>query len=122
MLGDDAPVPADYDAIRVGMNLYRTPDGTRRHRVLVVVEPDQAGLGDRCRHRVEAVEAARVGHKLRPLVLEHLPDRLLGQLRMAMRLGIGNALIEQPGVHLLVALEPEPRGEEALAHGAGSRS
>ena len=33
-----------------------------------------------------------------------------------MRLGVGDASVEQPGVELLVALEPEPRREEALAH------
>src|SRR6266550_801175 len=49
------------------------------------------------------------------LRLEHLPDRLLGQLRMAMRFGVGDAFIEQPGVHLVVGLEPQPRREEALA-------
>ncbi len=43
-----------------------------------------------------------------------LPDRLLGQLRMAMRFGIGDAFIEQPGAHLVVALEPQPGREEAL--------
>ena len=32
-----------------------------------------------------------------------------------MRLGIGDAFIEQPGVHLVVALEPQPRREEPLA-------
>jgi hypothetical protein len=46
MLGDYASVLADYDAIRIGMNLNRTPDRTRRHRVLVVVEAHQAGLRD----------------------------------------------------------------------------
>src|SRR5258708_1863471 len=43
-----------------------------------------------------------------------LPDRLLGQLRMAMRFGIGDAFIERPGAHLVVAVEPQPGREEAL--------
>src|SRR5216683_8069901 len=34
---------------------------------------------------------------------------------MAMRLGVGDAFIEQPGVHLVIGLEPQPRCEEALA-------
>ena len=33
-----------------------------------------------------------------------------------MGLGMGDAAVEQPGVHLLVALEPQTRREEALAH------
>ena len=44
MLGDNAPVLADYDTIRIGVNLNRTTDSTGRHRVLVVVEAHQAGL------------------------------------------------------------------------------
>ena len=32
-----------------------------------------------------------------------------------MRLGIGDAFIKQPGVHLVVGLEPQPRREEPLA-------
>jgi hypothetical protein len=33
-----------------------------------------------------------------------------------MRLGVSDALIEHPGVQLVVALEPKPRREEPLAH------
>ena len=116
MLGDDPPVLADHDAVGIGMDFDRTPDRAGGHRVFVVVEAHQAGLRDRCRHRMEAVEPARIGNELRPLRLEHLPDRLLGQLRMAMRLGVGDALVEQPGIQLVVALEPQPRREEALTH------
>src|SRR6202790_5279418 len=114
MLGDNAPVLADHNAIRIGMDLDRPADRAGRYRVLVVVEPHQAGLRDRCRHRMEAVEPAGIGNELRPLYLEHLPDRLFGQLRMAMRPGVGDAFIEQPAIHLVVGLEPQPWREEAL--------
>src|SRR2546421_8634004 len=97
------------------MDFDRTPYGVCHHRVFVVVEAHQAGLRDRRRHCVEAVEPTGIGNKLWPLRLEHLPDRLLTQLRMAMRLGIGNAPVGEPGIHLLVALEPQARREEALA-------
>ncbi|MEA2907485.1 MAG: hypothetical protein QOI12_4872 [Alphaproteobacteria bacterium] len=116
MFGHDPPVLADHDAVRIGMDLDRTPDSTGGHGVFVVVEAHQAGLGDRCRHCVEAVEPARIGHQLGTLGLEHLPDRLLGQLRMAMRLGVGDAFVEQPGVQFVKVLEPQPRREEAFAH------
>src|SRR3954468_4694473 len=89
MLSDDPPVLADYDAICISMNLDRTSDRTGRHRVLVVVEPHQACLRDRRLHRVESIELASIGNELRPLRLEHFPDRLLGQLWMAMHLGVG---------------------------------
>src|ERR1700681_679885 len=114
MLSDDPPVLADYDAIRIGMNLDRTPDRTGRHRVSIVVEAHQTGLRDRCRHCVESIEPAGIGNELRPLHLEHLPHRLLGKLWVAMRLGVSDAFIEQPSVQFVVVLEPQPRREEAL--------
>ena len=116
MLGDDPPVLADHDALGIGVNLDRAPDRAGGHRVLVVVEAHQAGLRDRCRHRMEAVEPAGIGNQLRPLRLEHLPDRLVGQLRMTMGLGVSDALVEQPGVQLVKVPEPQPRREEPLAH------
>src|SRR5215217_6488397 len=64
---------------------------------------------------MEAIEPASIGNELRPFRLEHLPDRLLGQLRMAMRLGVGDAPISEPRVHLVVGFEPQPWCEEALA-------
>src|SRR6266568_116585 len=116
MLSDDPPVLADHDVVGIGVNLDRPSDRARRHRVLVVVEANQAGLRDRRRYRMEAVEPTRIGNELRPLRLEHLPDRLVDQLRMAMRLGVGDAFVEQPGVQLVKVLEPQPGREEALAH------
>ena len=64
---------------------------------------------------MEAVETAGGGNELWPLDLKYFPDRLICELRMAMRLGIGDALIEQPGVQLVVVFEPQPRCEEAFA-------
>ena len=37
---------------------------------------------------------------------------------MGMGLGVGDAPVDQPGVQFVVALEPQPRREEALAHEA----
>ena len=65
---------------------------------------------------MEPVEAAAIGNELGPLLLEHLPDRLAGPLGMGMRLGPGDAFVHEPGVQLVVALEPQPRREEALTH------
>ena len=33
-----------------------------------------------------------------------------------MRLGVGDAFIQKPGVHLVIGLESQPRREEALTH------
>jgi hypothetical protein len=98
MLRNDAPVLTDHDAIGIGLNFDRAPDGAGRDRVLVVVEAYQAGLGDRCRHRVEAVKPTGIGNELGALGFEHIPYRLIGQFRMSMNLGVGNAFVEQPGV------------------------
>src|SRR5215471_4921648 len=35
---------------------------------------------------------------------------------MVMRFGVGDAFIEQPGVHLVIGLEPQPWCKEALTH------
>src|ERR1700685_1293289 len=78
MFSNDPPVLADHDAVGIGMDFDWTTDCTGRHRVLVVVEAHQAGLRDRCRHRVESIEPAGIGNELWPFRLEHLPDRLLG--------------------------------------------
>jgi hypothetical protein len=45
MFGDDPPVLADYDAVRIGMNLDRASHRAGSYRVFVV-EAHQAGLRD----------------------------------------------------------------------------
>jgi len=56
MLADDRTVLADHDAIGVSLDLDRPADGARADRVPVVVEANEAGLGDRGLGRVEPVE------------------------------------------------------------------
>src|SRR6476646_8204361 len=67
---------------------------------------------------MEAIEAPTAGDELRPLLLEHLPHRPVGAFGMRMGRGVGDALVQQPGVQLVVALHPQPWREEALAHQA----
>jgi hypothetical protein len=55
--------------------------------------PAPRGIRRTGRHRERASAAP----------LEHLPDRLLG-LRMPVRLGVGDALVQQPGVQLVEVL------------------
>jgi hypothetical protein len=106
VFGYDPAVLADHDAVGIGMNLDRTPDGAGRHRVLVVVEAHQAGLRDRRRHGVEAIEPAGIGNEPWPLHLEHFPDRPVCKLRMAMRLGVGDAPVGEPDVQFVIVFEP----------------
>jgi predicted acylesterase/phospholipase RssA len=62
MLGNDPPVLSDHDAVGIGVNLDGTPYRAGRHRVFVVIEAHQAGLRDRCRHRIEAIEPPGIGN------------------------------------------------------------
>ena len=86
MVADNPAILPDLDPVVIGADLDRAAKRTRRDRVLVVVEPYEAGLGDRGRHGMEAVEAARIGHERRPLGLEHLPHGPIPEL------GVGWAL------------------------------
>src|SRR6516164_1599730 len=106
MLADNCTLLADHNAIGIGLDLDRPSHGTRGDRVFVVVEPHQAGLRDRRLRRMEPVEWSRNLHELRPLRLESLPDRAVGQFGMLMRFGVGDASVERPGVQLLVARHP----------------
>src|SRR6478735_2573747 len=65
---------------------------------------------------MEAIEPTRIRHELGSLGLEDLPDGPVGELWMPMRLGMGNAFIEQPGVQLVERLESQSRGEEPFAN------
>ena len=65
---------------------------------------------------MESIEAAAIGNEVWPLFLEDLPDSAVGALWMGMRLRVGDAFIQQPGVQLVERLEPQARREEALAH------
>src|SRR6185369_17046630 len=112
---DDPSVLSDHDAICISMHFDRTTDRACDHGVFVVVEADQTGLGDRRWHGMESIEPAGIGNQLWPLCLEYLPDRPIGELRMPVCLGIGNAPVGKPGVHLVEALEAQPRREEPLA-------
>ena len=67
---------------------------------------------------MEPVKGPGIGYEACPLSLEHLPDRLVSHLRVRMRLGPGDAAIEQPGIQFRVAPEPQPRREEPPPHHA----
>ena len=83
----DGAVLADDDPLGIGVDLDRTPDRTGHHGVAVVVKAHEAGLRDRGRQRVEAIEAPGIGHEPGALGLEHGPDRLVRDLGVAVSLG-----------------------------------
>ena len=94
VLGNDASILTDHDAIGIGLNLDRTPDSAGCDRVFVIVEAHQTGLRNRRRHGMESVKPAGIGNELGAFGFEHFPDRLIDQLRMAMCLGVGDAFVE----------------------------
>jgi hypothetical protein len=116
MLANEPAILAQLDPIGIGADLDRSPHGAGRDGVAVVVEADQAGLGHRRRDGMEAVEPPGIGNEARALRLERLPHGPVRELGMTVGLGVGDRLVEQPGVQLLIALRPDARREEALAH------
>ena len=74
MLADHPPILPDLDPLGVGPDLDRTTDRRGRDRVFVAVEAHEAGLGDRRRHRMEAVEPAGVADEVR--IIGHDAARL----------------------------------------------
>src|SRR3954451_25286657 len=118
MFADNMTVLAQFNPVRIRPDLNRSADGACGHRVAVVVEAHQAGLGHRGRYGMEPVKPPGIAHQARPLRLEDLPDRLLALFRMTVRPGMGNAFVEQPGVQFVVARHPQPWAEEPLAHQA----
>ena len=61
---------------------------------------------------MEPVEETAVFNQLAAPLLEHIPDRSFRLLDVTMRLGVGDALVMQAGVQLLVGLEAQSRCEE----------
>jgi hypothetical protein len=79
MFADDPAVLSDHNTIGIGVNINGAPHRTGAHRILVVVETHQSGLG-RWR-RVESIKPAGIGHKPRALRLVDIPDRPLAARR-----------------------------------------
>ena len=65
---------------------------------------------------MESVEAPGIGNKVWALFLEDLPDGFVRQLRMLAASGRCDALVQQPGIQFLVALDPDAGREEPLAN------
>lgn len=61
---------------------------------------------------MEAIERADIGDQARPLGLKHLPNRLVRDVGMLVRLGMGDASVLEPGIQLGVGFELRPRHEE----------
>ena len=116
MLADNLAILPDDDPVGIGMNVDGTANGAGQNRVFVGVKAHKARLRHRRRHGMEAVKATRIDNQLGPFFLKAIPNRSVGQFRMAVGFGICNALIQKPAIEFIVALHPQPWREEPLAH------
>lgn len=112
MSAHDLSVLPAFKAIGISSDLYRPPNRASVDRVTVLVEPHEAGLGDGGRDGMESVKRSDIRDQARPLGLEHLPDRLVRNVGVPVRLGVGDASVLQPSVQLRIGSEPRPRHEE----------
>ncbi len=95
------------------MDVDRPADGAGAHRVFVVVEAHQAVLRHRARQR-GSCRPATIGDEDWPFRLKYLPHGLIRSFRVRVRLGVGNILVGQPGVQLIVGFDPKARREKTL--------
>ena len=102
---NDLPILPAFQSICVGTDLNRTTNRASINRVTVVIEPDQTGLGHRCRDRVESIKGADIWDQAGALFLEHFPDGLVAHLGMFVRLGVGDAAILKPSIQFSVGFE-----------------
>lgn len=109
----DTILPYD-DAVGISMDLGWAANGSRQHRIFVVVETHEASFADRGLYRVEAIELAGIADQMGLLLFEHLPDRALRLIDMLMSPGVTDAFVQQPAVQLIVGFEAQPRREEAF--------
>lgn len=112
MAGDNLTILPAFQPVGIGAYLDRTADRTGIDRVAVLVEAHEAGLGDGSRDGMEAVERADIGHQARALLCKHLPDRLVRNVGVPVRLGIGNAPVLEPGIQLGKGFELRAGHEE----------
>ena len=61
---------------------------------------------------MEAVERADIGHHAWTLLLEHLPDRLVRDVGMFVRLGVDDASVLEPGIQFGIGPELRPGHED----------
>ena len=116
MLADDPAVLAHHDAIGIGADLDRPADRAAlppstcccRSAPGRSWRPTPAPHGSRRTGRHRERGFGRSASNTSQIVCSR-------ELGMPVRLGVGDALVEQPGVQLVVALHPQPRREEPLA-------
>jgi len=105
MAPHDLSVLPAFQAIGIGSDLDRPANRAGVGRVTVLVEPHEAGFGNRRGDGMESIERADIGHQAQPLFFEHFPDRLVRNIGVPVRLGMGEAPVFEPGVQFGKGLE-----------------
>jgi hypothetical protein len=118
MFSNNGTILTDDDAIGIGLYLHRPPNGARGDEVSDVIKAHKTGLRYRCCAGMKAIETASACNQMRPFGFKHLPDRLIGYLRMLVGFGVSNRFIEQQAVQLFKALDPQDGCEEPLTNQA----
>ncbi len=112
MAGHDLTVLPAFQPVGIGADLDRPSDRTGVDRVTVLVEPHEAGFGHRRGNGMESVERVDIRHQARTLFFENFPDRLVREVRVPVRLGVGETAIVEPGVQFRIRFALRPWHEE----------
>ena len=102
MLPDGPAVLSQVDAVGIGTDFDRSANSVGSDRIPVVVEPHEAGPGDRRRHGMEPVEATRISDKAGTFRLKHFPDRPVTQFDFPEVHGRCDLAVVDAGVKLVL--------------------
>lgn len=94
------------DALGMRANPPHLTVGVAIDAVAIMIGHDEAVRGGALRLIDKANESTAQRHRSRPLPLEHLADHAVLELEMPGSFGIGNALILEPGVDLVMPKAP----------------
>ena len=112
MASHDPSILPAFQTVGIGADLDGPANRAGVDRVTVLVEPHETGFGHRRGDGMESVERADIRHQVRTLLFEHLPDRLVRDVGMFVRLGIGDASVLEPSIQFGIGSELRPRHEE----------
>jgi hypothetical protein len=116
MLGNDDAVLADDDALGISLDLAGRPTAREATEYLLlskrtsqVLETEACVARNPSNRLPNGTSCARSASKT-------CPDRPIGQLRVLVRLGAEDALVEQASVQLRIARHRQARRQQALAN------